>query len=735
MMSFRSIYIAALSPEVFLDSENIISVFGIHDSDAEISSTENIRGKLGNLKKRSSADFQRIYKAINSAPAEDRDRICDSILSQTAPLASSFGMTLQGLSAPAVFEDPVSLKLLQIHADDIGVGKINASRFNRYCDLLMERGLSGQALSRDNIGLDRNIRDCFFEIPAMIYALSRRSDRFAPELLGVDLCLRTIGMMPFWKSVFDFIDFKTGTWQCFDLSTPQHLNDLMGKKLGEYLLDTIDPILNEKDKALRISATIDLFSAKLSSYCENICGLIEIYKSPRLEMALLIQDKARDGSIYHGNYEIEGCPLKDWLSKSLDDPLPLVDALSKSKLISPGNPDKSVLPKLSESVHSKMFRIFNQTELDIMKRWIESLGDDQGETRKGRGQQRETEDHIPKSLYIDFPEYKEITAGDMSLGTTPTNIRQAYAALLGRALCPQIRQFAENYINHWLKLAEDSVDIEKRSLPRTWQIGKLREWLRSSHEQQGYEFDNSKKGDFPTREQVIDQTLQLAPLTMIDGSWLQGFTEPGLASTDYGAPLFETYWDELGNGDWNINHPKIYRDVLLEMGKDVGAIDSVDFYENEEIRNSSFYLSVFWLAIGKFPVKYTAEILGLNLAMELSGVGGSYRSAHKFLKHYGFPTIFVDLHNSIDNVSTGHSAWAADAIDAFILRARSNRLDINDIWRRVRTGYESLAPIVKDQAELNYFGKRKIRTLMKNSKPERHPDHADHASSERKLSS
>ncbi len=60
------------------------------------------------------------------------------------------------------------------------------------------------------------------------------------------------------------------------------------------------------------------------------------------------------------------------------------------------------------------------------------------------------------------------------------------------------------------------------------------------------------------------------------------------------------------------------------------------------------------------------EVLGLNLAMELSGVGGTYRRARLALKEYGFSTRFVDIHNTVDNVATGHSAWAADAIDTYL---------------------------------------------------------------------
>lgn len=219
---------------------------------------------------------------------------------------------------------------------------------------------------------------------------------------------------------------------------------------------------------------------------------------------------------------------------------------------------------------------------------------------------------------------------------------------------------------------------------------------------------------------MIEQTLQLAPLTLIDGAWLQGFTEASLASTRVGAPLFETYWDELGNGDWAINHPKIYRDVLAAMDIALPATGSRAFAEDRRLQDASFRLPVYWLCLGKQPVSLRPEILGMNLAMELSGVGGTYRSAHRFLKHHGFPTTFVDLHNTIDNVSTGHSAWAADAIDAY-MQSTQDIVSPDISWARIRLGYESLSPIIDDPDELDFFaGTSKQAEAIASLKPPLH---------------
>jgi hypothetical protein len=84
----------------------------------------------------------------------------------------------------------------------------------------------------------------------------------------------------------------------------------------------------------------------------------------------------------------------------------------------------------------------------------------------------------------------------------------------------------------------------------------------------------------------------------------------------------------------------------------------------------------------------------LNLAMELSGVGGSYRNGIDTLRHHGFDPCFVVLHNNIDNVSTGHTRMAIDAIKCHMdeMFARGGTPLVEEHWRRIWTGYRALAP-------------------------------------------
>ena len=181
---------------------------------------------------------------------------------------------------------------------------------------------------------------------------------------------------------------------------------------------------------------------------------------------------------------------------------------------------------------------------------------------------------------------------------------------------------------------------------------------------------------------------------LLDGSLLHGFTDYQQVATDIGRLLFRTYWDELGDCRPERNHPRIYRQLLEEMGVDLPPTASWAFASSDRLDDRSFELPVYWLSIGRRPRTFTPEILGLNLAMELSGVGGSYRSARLALRRHGFSTRFVDIHNTIDNVAAGHTAWAADAVDTFIatIGDTHGRAAQLDAWERVRVGFVSLDP-------------------------------------------
>lgn len=679
-MLWRDLYTHALYSEVFFDEKNLRSLMADEASDIHVL-PENLAATVGNA----TSQWRGLIE--DAVIAGSVDSLATHVLTQSAPLGLSLGCWLQGLTAPAIFEDAGALRALALFADDVGAGAAGRARADAFRAVARQHGISFPAGAPIDLAGRADLDDRVFRWPALLQALSRRSDVFALELLGIDLVLREIGSFPAWAALAKACPGPD--WNGLNLAVAQT------RVLTATPLSTIRALVavlsQDGAAAARIASGQAWASTMFNDWDNLLFGAAEEQLDPRSAMITLLQRRTREAKHYHQSVVLEGRSLSQWFEEARTDPVPLVDALARSRLVRPDAPARSALFSSSISPGGSMFRIFDTDELTVIERWIASLARSATPNRTAL---------VPRSPPLHT---SNVIAGDMEIGSTPKSLRDAYYILQGRCLPPRTREFAIDYCTFWFERAVNSIDQDRRSMPRRWQAGELRRWLLAYHEEQCQLF-RERGVDCPDRKTLIDQTVQLAPLTLIDGAWLQGWTDVSVASTPVGAPLFRTYWDELGNGDPAINHPKLFRQLLSAMGVDLPPTGSRDFANTPRIRTESFRLAVLWLALGKLPITFRPEILGLNLAMELSGVGGSYRSAHTHLSKYGYPTIFVDLHNTIDNVSSGHSGWAADAIDAH-MAAIGYGGDRERHWYRVRTGYEALSPLVKNSRQLDYFRK------------------------------
>lgn len=670
---WRELYRLAISPECFLEDAYLNRMLG----SGELTQLPRLADQIDQWQAAQAA----VYATAAAAATEQNSAhaFAQALAVYSAPMASVLGCWLQGMSAPGVFEDPAQLRIMQLFAHDVGVGHPNASRAHHFKALLGQLQLTAYALAPAQLSTLPELDNDAFELPALLLALSRRSDAFGDELCGIDWVLRAVGLCPGWAA----------------------LGQLEGLALDVRRLDLSESFTGMEPASLRqisqwvahqVAQQGEARQARLMRGASWVLGALQRWNarlynaglkatSPQQAMMHLLQRLARVGAVYHQNYLIEGRSLALWLEEAQADPLPLLDVLSRSRLIVPGNSKKSALVTSLIAPTGRMFRIFSDADLNVIRQWIDWLPQAAGSPQ------------LPRQPVASLP----IQAGpgaspEVGAGHWPQSLRDAYFVLQGRALASSTLGFAHAYVSRWLARSRRSLKTSERQLPEQWGTNVLRAWLLDKHDENGQKFDSSDPAQIPSREEIVESTLQLAPLTLIDGAWLQGFTDVELASSHVGYTLFQTYWDELGNGLAALNHPKIYRDGLREMDFELAPTGSREFAQDPRLDEDSFRLPVYWLCLGKLPVTFMPEILGMNLAMELSGVGGAYRSARRFLRHYGFSTAFVDLHNTIDNVSTGHSAWAADAIDAY-MRPLATAEAVAEQWQRVRVGYESLAPM------------------------------------------
>lgn len=680
---WRDTYRRCVDPEVFLETTAIRTLMeevASLDPRADPPSLSDTLDAVRSWSQEQSGAYRELIASAERAGSAEA--LAHTLLRQSSPLASALGAWLQGLSAPGVFEDEVHLRLLALLADDVGVGGPRSSRFDEFKVLAKRCGRPELGVDAIELTAERSIRDHMFALPATLFAISRRSDEFAPLIAGIDVVMRSVGVLPCWSMLRSSGEGQAG-WGRLDLAHPTGATEITAPlEVSRSVAERFCGAGAQVRRRVELGASWMLDS--LRSWNRLLVDEARAVLHPQRAMEQLVRERAREGAVYHQDFPMGGTTLSELLEVAKSDPAPLLRELAASRMVKPGNSGRSSLVNGLIGPQGPMFRVFSADDVEVISKWIDSLAD--ADSPAGPP---------PAARAPRAPEAGVLEAsGTAEDGAVPGDVREAYFVLQGRALAPATRGFAVRYVERWLAKAKPSVGRTDRSLPETWTPDGLRPWLLDMHDKHGREFESGRSSEMPSREEVIDSTLQLAPLTLIDGSWLQGFTDVGLAASRFGFPLFETYWDELGNGEIELNHPKIYRDVLREMDVELPPTGSREFAYDTRFREESLERPVYWLCLGKLPHTFLPEILGMNLAMELSGVGGSYRTARRFLKHYGFSTYFVDLHNTIDNVSTGHSAWAADAIDTHMrmVAKLSSPAEFAAEWDRVRVGYESLSP-------------------------------------------
>ncbi|MFJ8860312.1 iron-containing redox enzyme family protein [Streptomyces sp. NPDC102451] len=710
--SARELYPLACDPECSV--ADTVPVTDLRAGTTGLPGTETGPDSLESLRAQvrawADAERDRFTELAGGAPDPGTlRRLTDRTLLQCAPLALMSGAWLAGATSMATADEPAALAALSLYASDVGVGRPHRSRGDAFAALLRAQDAAEYAQPPARTALDRRIGDSAFALPSVLLLMGRLPEDFRAETLGADLCLREAGLLPPLALVRAVAGEQAADWAALDPGAERALDPAGGLSGAESAVAALAGAgAGAEATAGRVRAGFRWAYARLRAWSEEVRQTAGAMADPAWQAAEVIRLRAREGAVYHQSFQLAGRSLADWLEDARTDPMPLLGALAASRLVRPGRPDRSPLVTGLVGERGAMFRVFAEHDLAVLRQWIAGLPEraaDTAEAPEGPGSAPaptrtatdtpgRPETGRPETGGLGFPVPGKGAVGPAG-DRPPADLREAYVLLQRRAQTPAVREWALAYVHGWLGRARHRIDRSGLPLPGAWPAEGLRPWLGAQHDRHAAEFTRSQESEepgLPTREQLIESTVQLAPLTMIDGGWLQGFTDYRLASSQVGFSLFETYWDELGNGQTSLNHPLIYRELVAGMGVELPPTGTEDFARWSGFEDSSFELPVHWLSIGRFPVTFEPEILGLNLAMELSGVGGTYRRARLGLRKHGFSTRFVDIHNTIDNVATGHSAWAADAIDSHLSALPSHGPHRADAWRRIREGYRSLNP-------------------------------------------
>jgi hypothetical protein len=620
------------------------------------------------------------------------------ILVQCAPMALVEGCALQYVSAAVTSHTETASALLRSYVLSAGAGG-PARRFgSAYADLL--NVVSVPLANRAYWALAREgaIADTMFAMPVFQLALSLFPRVRLPELLGVILFNAVVGLHPLLEAIAPSLSgwFEPTRHPLFaDAAIRQ--KETMDMAMSAVAAQFADAGANGagggNDAWLRLGGGFAAAFSLLQTELTTLHALVNKGAfDAQARMIDLVRRKATFGAGYHGRCPLAGRSIDEWFKEDRFNAAAFVEALACSPFVRPGDPEHSALLLAAVSARGPMAGIFRGDELGVIGDWIRGLLQ-LGDVPVPMVTDPHTTSPPPVPTAPPAESAARINRTAKAYAQMPT--RELYYHLLQVERYPDVLGFAKGYAALWLARAARSLEKGARPIPFLhYDHAALDAWLVKEHDRQIASYGGPHARPMPSREEVIESSVQLCPTVLIDGAWLQRFGNVALCQTAVGARLFRIYLDEVGNGCTRENHPNIYRELMSDMGVEIPVFGSIEFCQWPGFKDSAFLVPTFWLCISQYPRHFLPELLGLNLAMELSGVGGAYRSASDALRHYGYSSTFVDLHNTVDNISTGHTAIALDAIKIHLdeMLERGGLDDVQRHWRRVWTGYLALVP-------------------------------------------
>ncbi|MDF9619786.1 iron-containing redox enzyme family protein [Pseudomonas entomophila] len=595
---------------------------------------------------------------------------------QHAPLFKVMGGWLDGVTSIAHAWRADSGQLLKIHALMVGGGYPQRSQSRLFDQAAHRVGMAVAEVFSHRFCDDPAIEDAAFELPVFLLALACFPRAFHAETLGVNLAL------------CDYVDqlnaLREGDTALFGQPQATAYHGMAVSALDLFLQRA-----SVADSA-RVGAGYRCALAMIETHERHLAQVLADPQrfNEHAAMVALIDRLGRHGCGYHQRGQLAGEPIDHWLAPETFCPHATVKALADSRYVRPGQPARSALLNIIGKPTGSMFGVFSGDDIAVVERWVSTLAPT---TERPTANAEGTP---PTPVAVTLCEQALAQANRLALKKyRHLSLRALYPLFLQIDQAPDALPAARAFADAWL--ARHRLGLRREGLPFSpYSHEALAQWLEAQHARQVQSYRPLVGAPEETREDIVADALSLAPLTLIDGAWLRQVVAPASVTTPIGALLYRTLIDELGQGDSALHHGNIYQQLLASMGQDVGSFVEPGFATARHFEDDDLRVPVFWLAISLFPQRYQPETLGLNLAMELSGVGGEYRRSADVLRHYGFSALFTDLHNTIDNVVSGHTAWAIEAIRQHLDDAlqRGGEQEQARHWERIWVGYRALSP-------------------------------------------
>lgn len=619
------------------------------------------------------SDPDRLWQAVSACafacgePPDD-----PALLAFHAPLGLTEGAWLQGLARADNAHRPEVVRLFAGYLELLGADEA-ASPAAAYRGLLARHGCLLPPVTSLQFARDPRVGRQALALASLRLELGWLSGVCFPEALGFTLAYagsaspwRLVGLAPEERSR------RLGT-----------LAQAADQALRMYL--ALSPDAGQIWR--RVSAGYQAYQGQEAMYLAALQARALHPVSLQVRVADLFRAKARFARGYHGQASVGGKTLDAWFAEEPFDAEGFLRAFAASAYVS-GPAGGRPFERLTD-FGGPMFGIFSREELALMGAWLEQLAQDEGradrETERQSGHQ---------SVASGGANLKATGSESTNYPGTALETRELFHRLLNRDRFPAVAEAAGVYAEGVLRRAQRRIvrRARLREAYFAYTPQALQDWVNRVHAQEVARYKPFRGRARLRRAEYEFGIRQFAPAILVDGAWLQRACAAAQQDQRLHRLLLRIYADELGAGQLDWNHPNVYRRLLQQCGIELPEVREAAFAEEPDFLDAAFDLPAYLLAIACFPERWLPETLGLNLAIELSGLGAQYRFLADELQHWGLDPLIVRLHQSIDSLAGGHAALAVEAVQIHLEQVRDlgGELSVRAHWRRVWCGYRSL---------------------------------------------
>ncbi len=644
------------NPDVFPRAYQFISQ-GLNQS-KKYSSAQNIHTL--NLEKLASIKVTKFESIPDQLSSQEN---IDECLNQTAIILLTQPAWLENILQNFSCQTKIALDLMSLYHQ-----LRQSNQFDNDNSAPLKPGIKFPNLSSINKIQQPEILPEIFDFAATQLALAQFPRLLFPEILGFTLAYCQMPRLIeccFPQNQLSTIYFNQRT----ELLNKQQ--SLLYQSISEYLTLFSQ---NKKTLELRIQQGYWLFQMHMQACRNSFQRHLENPLTTAEKVAELFQQKAIAAIGHHQKIQLKGQSLDQWFAKMPANNIQFLETLRQSAYVDKHNPENSKLLQLFD-FKGPMFGVFDQTELTILKNWLNDETPNLQSTDSKKTVQRNPTPAVEKLSTKN--NYAKLSN------------RELYYYLINADLFPEVKADTKPRLHKWLQLCKYSCPPPFKHYSHL----KLDKWIENIYKQEIQAYQPLQGKPKFSKEAYIWGMEQIAPMILIDGCWLQNSLNLEKLHPDICEILFKIYWDESGNGQLQQNHPYIFQQLLDSLFIKLPPLHNKDFIKHSGFINSAFDLPVYMMLLSNYSVEYLPELLGLNMAIELSGLGKGYMRLVDELNYWDIDPSIASIHISIDNYASGHTFLAKKAIQIYmhkIIQSTADTTVIDKHWRRIHTGYGSL---------------------------------------------